>query len=367
MNEVNHPSDNTQDQSKLNSEESPQIESAEIITPQDAKNPTPVQALNINTSPTTSSLSPIGVQNGTPTVDIQQAHLPIQAMQFSGGEHAGPILSDSEADRQINRMTRRSLLWGTGAVLGSYGLWSWINTRRLDNGVLWPLRRVLELNEQIALDIQDNKRLAPEFAQTAAIEPQINPADGGYGVNSDLDMESWKLRLLGLEDMKAAVMPDASTFSDTGNAPEPAVELTMKDILAFKKYEMITELKCIEGWSAIVHWSGARLADLIAKYPPMRVNSDDAHPPRVSYVSLETPDGAYYVSIDMLSAMHPQTLLCYEMNGKPLPALHGAPLRLVIPIKYGIKNIKQIGTIRFSEVRPNDYWGERGYDWYAGH
>jgi DMSO/TMAO reductase YedYZ molybdopterin-dependent catalytic subunit len=53
------------------------------------------------------------------------------------------------------------------------------------------------------------------------------------------------------------------------------------------------------------------------------------------------------------------------MNGAPLPLLHGAPLRLAIPVKYGIKNIKRIGTIRFTDVRPADFWGERGYDWYA--
>ena len=66
------------------------------------------------------------------------------------------------------------------------------------------------------------------------------------------------------------------------------------------------------------------------------------------------------------AAFHPQTLLCYEMNGEPLDTQHGALLRLVIPVKYGIKNIKRIGTIRFTDERPADYWAERGYDWYAG-
>ena len=64
--------------------------------------------------------------------------------------------------------------------------------------------------------------------------------------------------------------------------------------------------------------------------------------------------------------MHPQTLLCYEMNGAPLTMQHGAPLRLAIPVKYGIKNIKRIGTITYSAGRPGDYWAEQGYDWYAG-
>ena len=84
------------------------------------------------------------------------------------------------------------------------------------------------------------------------------------------------------------------------------------------------------------------------------------------YISLETPDGDYYVGLDMASALHPQTLLCYEMNGQPLTSGHGAPLRLVVPVKYGIKNLKCIGKIDFSDSRPRDYWAERGYDWYAG-
>jgi DMSO/TMAO reductase YedYZ molybdopterin-dependent catalytic subunit len=68
----------------------------------------------------------------------------------------------------------------------------------------------------------------------------------------------------------------------------------------------------------------------------------------------------------MASALHPQTLLCYEMNGTPLPPGHGYPLRLIIPVKYGIKNLKRIGNLSFSNERPPDYWFERGYDYYSG-
>ena len=79
-----------------------------------------------------------------------------------------------------------------------------------------------------------------------------------------------------------------------------------------------------------------------------------------------TPNQGYFVGLDMESAMHPQALLCYEMNSAPLTAEHGAPLRLVIPVKYGIKNIKRIGSIQFTDQRPEDYWANEGYDWYAG-
>ena len=81
---------------------------------------------------------------------------------------------------------------------------------------------------------------------------------------------------------------------------------------------------------------------------------------------MSTPDDHYYVGIDTPSALHPQTLLCYEMNGQPLPRRHGAPLRLIIPVKYGVKNLKNIGKMFFSNDRPRDYWFERGYDYYCG-
>jgi DMSO/TMAO reductase YedYZ molybdopterin-dependent catalytic subunit len=87
----------------------------------------------------------------------------------------------------------------------------------------------------------------------------------------------------------------------------------------------------------------------------------------LDYVALETRDRECYVGLDMASALHPQTLLCYEMDGRPLTPEHGAPLRLVIPVKNGIKNLKRIGTIRFTDAGPADYWAERGYDWYSGH
>lgn len=153
---------------------------------------------------------------------------------------------------------------------------------------------------------------------------------------------------------------------------EPGLLLTLADIKRLPRVEMTTQLKCIEGWSVIVNWAGARLSDFMEAYqPPTRNNSspDVRNRPQdlVRYISMETPDGEYYVGMDMRSALHPQTLLCYEMNGQALSAQHGAPLRLVTPVKYGIKHIKRIGRIAFTDTRPKDYWAERGYDWYSGH
>src|SRR5260370_27671807 len=131
---------------------------------------------------------------------------------------------------------------------------------------------------------------------------------------------------------------------------------TLAEIQALPRIDMVTEFKCIEGWSQIMRFTGARLADLVQVVQPKTTR----------YVGLETPNSQYYVGLDGESAMHPQTLLCYEMNGAPLTADHGAPLRLAIPVKYGIKNLKRAGRIFFTDERPRDYWAERGYDWYAG-
>ncbi len=111
----------------------------------------------------------------------------------------------------------------------------------------------------------------------------------------------------------------------------------------------------------VTQFAGARFSEFTAKFAP---GSEKAR-----YVGMATPDGGYYVGLDTPSALHPQTLLAYQMNGQNLGDLeddHGAPLRLVIPVKYGIKNIKRIGKIAYGETEPPDYWRKRGYDFYAG-
>ena len=135
--------------------------------------------------------------------------------------------------------------------------------------------------------------------------------------------------------------------------------ISLDEIKALPKTEIIFDFKCIEGWSQISHWGGVKFSDFAKKY--------NLYPQTLmNYAGLITPDKKYYVGIDIASMMHPQTLLCYEMNGKPLPLKHGYPLRLMIPVKYGIKSLKRIGTLFFSNTPPPDYWYERGYDYYSG-
>ncbi len=257
---------------------------------------------------------------------------------------------NAAVEQQMRQMSRRSFLWGAVAVGSTYGGWRWLISRRDEDGIPWPFRRVLENNGDLARDYFRSTRLAPTFAKTAISPPRIN---GDIGLGEDFDIQKWKLRVEGLA------------------SGEP-LEVSLKEIKSLPRVEMTTELKCIEGWSIVVNWAGVRLSDFMKKYPPatrsgeeldLKNKPDDV----MNYVGMATPDGEYYVGLDRESALHPQTLLCYEMNGQPLTSQHGAPLRLVIPVKYGIKNIKRIGLIQYSDRRPKDYWAEQGYDWYSGH
>ena len=141
----------------------------------------------------------------------------------------------------------------------------------------------------------------------------------------------------------------------------PGLLLQLPDISCLPRLELVTQFKCIEGWSQIVHWAGVRMADFLELYPPALI---DGKEPR--YVYMETPDGDYYTGYDMRIMRHPQTLLVTDMMGAPLTQKHGAPLRLHMPTKYGYKQIKRIGLIAYTDTQPDDYWTKLGYDWYAG-
>jgi DMSO/TMAO reductase YedYZ molybdopterin-dependent catalytic subunit len=243
--------------------------------------------------------------------------------------------NDAAIDADVRRRTRRDFIVAGVAAAAGLGGWKWLTSRPKEDGAPWPLRRMLELNERVAGAYFSPRRLSPTYDASRITRPaRLN---GGIGLDAKADMAGWRLNIEG------AAVP---------------VSLTLDDVRALPHREMITEFRCIEGWSTIAQWTGARLADLMARFPP---------PQPVRYVALETPGRGYYVGLDIASAMHPQTLLAWALNGEPLSWNHGAPLRLAIPIKYGVKNIKRIATIRWTNVRPSDFWAQQGYDWYCGH
>ncbi len=255
-------------------------------------------------------------------------------------------LSDDEAKSEMSKRSRRGfLVGGATALVGIFG-WRWMPDETKQN----LLRRTFEFNERVSQIFYNPKRLAPEFPPELA-GARVN---GAEGLSGDFNLADWRLRVGGLMNRNEDLI------------------LTLDDIKALPRVEMTTELKCIEGWSVICNWAGARFSDFAAKYQPKTRNGNspdiENNPENLArYVSLVTPDEAYYVGWDMPSILHPQTLLAYEMNGQPLTMEHGAPLRLATATKYGIKQIKRIGRIEFTDERPADYWAERGYDWYSGH
>ena len=262
--------------------------------------------------------------------------------------------AEAAALRAAGMRTRRSFLI-TGALgLAGLGGWRWLVSQPNVQGLPGPLRKVHEFNAALSNAYYKNTRLAPEFARSQVQRVRTN---GKVGLGKDFDPAAWRLTVLG--------------YAPAGAAPRRQ-EFTLEQLKALPRTEMTVEFKCIEGWSAIVNWAGVRLSDFLARYPLATASGQPANPAGAPqdlapYVGLTTPDDKYYVGIEMESALHPQTLLCYEMNGQPLTDAHGAPLRLVTPLKYGIKHLKRMGTMAFTREQPRDYWAELGYDWHSGH
>jgi DMSO/TMAO reductase YedYZ molybdopterin-dependent catalytic subunit len=242
------------------------------------------------------------------------------------------------SSKEIRNKTIRSFaiffLLIAAAVLG----WKWLIHQPKDNRVPTPLRAVLNGNENLFNNyIYSANNISKAWPPDDAA-PRVR-VNGDIGLKGVFDTATWKLQVV--------------------QKPGDTLFLSLDEIKALPKTEVIFDFKCIEGWSQVTHWGGVKFSDFVKKY-------NLAGEAAMKYVGLSTPDKQYYVGIDTRSIMHPQTILCYEMNGRPLPLSQGYPLRLIIPVKYGIKHLKRVGTVFFSTSKPKDYWYERGYDYYSG-
>jgi hypothetical protein len=208
---------------------------------------------------------------------------------------------------------------------------------------------------------------APEYARSKAVRSFRRNGDIGL---ADLKIEDWRLQLVGVGDVTSYSQyskdvtswmygtdppPEESDDVDISvpakkpamheddakgaavsmkpmempeSAPQriPGLLLTMADVRKLPRIEMVTEFKCIEGWSEIVCWGGVRLRDFLEAFPPQIEEASQFHPSAFvnslpEYIAFETPDGQYYVGIERQVALHPQTLLAYEMNGQVLPRI----------------------------------------------
>jgi DMSO/TMAO reductase YedYZ molybdopterin-dependent catalytic subunit len=253
-----------------------------------------------------------------------------RALTKATGHH-----KDLTTDQQITRRTFVS--FSAFALLGAAAWKSWFLLKDAvhTSGVQTPLRKGLDLDDKLFKHTLSPNHLAKTYPkEQAAKNVRYNS-----GIGLGADPATWRLQVT--------------------KANGETLSIPLDDLKALPKTDYAFEFKCIEGWSQVSWWGGVRFSDFVQHYDLEKETTLD-------YVGLSTPDDRYYAGIDTPSAMHPQTLLCYEMNGQPLPTRHGAPLRLIIPIKYGVKNLKCIGKMFFSNNRPRDYWFERGYDYYCG-
>ena len=260
-----------------------------------------------------------------------------------------PVLTGAAAQQEMHRLTRRSFNVGAAAALAGLGAWTWLTMAASENGVPWPLRRILRFNQRLAEGYLSNDRPAPTFPAESVQGPART--NGLVGLTDEVSGADWRLRV-----------------QHEGRADQA---IPLGAVQALPRSDLVTELKCVEGWSEVMHFAGVRFVDFATGFALATRSGRTPDPARdphdlYRYVYLATPDESYYVGLDVASALHPQTLLCDTMGGEPLSPEHGAPVRLVTTVKYGIKNIKWLGLIRFQDRRPTDFWTERGYDWYAG-
>ena len=132
---------------------------------------------------------------------------------------------------------------------------------------------------------------------------------------------------------------------------------SLEQLLAMPRLTYTVKHHCVEGWSAIATWSGVRLAALAERVEVL---------PAARYVDFVSFDSGYSNGWDLASALHPQTILAYAWNDRPLGPDHGAPLRLYSPTKLGYKNTKYLLSVEFTAARPGGYWEDQGYPWFGG-
>jgi DMSO/TMAO reductase YedYZ molybdopterin-dependent catalytic subunit len=215
---------------------------------------------------------------------------------------------------------------------------------------------VLDSAETFNLKLQrlllSHQPLAPEFA-----EADISPVFKANGSIDPDDPEYRRLAAGGFADWTLTV----------GGMVRRPLRLSLAELRKLPARTQITRHDCVEGWSCIGKWTGARLGPLLLQAGLL---------PGARYIVFrcaDTLDGAsYYESIGLQDAFHPQTLLAYEMNGRPLDIAHGAPLRLRLERQLGYKMAKYVMGIEavdsFDHIAggKGGYWEDRGDEWYAG-
>ena len=237
-------------------------------------------------------------------------------------------------DRQLSQSTRRQFL-ARGLTLGGIGL---LSACRIDDNATAEaaLSRISCFNDRIQGWLFDSSRLAPTYPESMITRPF--PFNAFYDESRvpEVDGASFLLEVTGLVANKRS--------------------WTLHQLRALPKYTQVTRHICVEGWSAIGKWGGPRFGDFLRA-----VGADLS----ARYVGFQCADD-YYTSIDMATALHPQTLLALDWDGQPLPPRYGFPMKLRMPTKLGYKNPKHIRAIFVSNSFNRGYWEDQGYNWFGG-
>jgi len=252
---------------------------------------------------------------------------------------------------------RRGWLKGLGA--SAAGLWLAACDKLTQNPrSLAVLQSAEGLTRRVQRLVIDRKALAREYSP-ADISPDFRP----NGTIHPQDPDYLALAANGFADFRLVV----------DGLVERPLSLSLAELRAAPSRTQITRHDCVEGWSSIGKWTGARLGPLLdraglkpaARYIVFHC-ADTLDP--------NAPDGLrrYYESIDLIDAYHPQTLLAYAMNDRPLPIPHGAPLRLRLERQLGYKQAKYVMRVEATDSLAHlaggkgGFWEDRGYEWYAG-
>jgi DMSO/TMAO reductase YedYZ molybdopterin-dependent catalytic subunit len=205
-----------------------------------------------------------------------------------------------------------------------------------DESVNRFLTAVSRLNDRAQAALFDPKRLAPTYTEAQLTRPF--PFNAYYGIDEvpQVDGSDYKLTVSGL-------IADKRPW-------------TVEQLYELPQETQITEHVCVEGWSMIGKWTGTPLRIVLEK-----IGADTT----AKYVGFMCADG-YYESMDMPTALHPQTLLTFSYDGEQLPAKYGFPMKLRMPTKLGYKNPKHIVEMFVTNTFPGGYWVDQGYNWFGG-
>src|ERR1700716_1835715 len=241
------------------------------------------------------------------------------------------LLRASGAARQIERrlFLKQGLSLGALTLLTGCDVTDTTNVQRVLNGIS-------EWNDRTQAAIFNPRRLMPTYPESRAIKDFRYNAYFGQSQVPKVDGASYKLNLSGLVGSRKP--------------------WTLDELYALPQESQVTRHVCVEGWSMIGKWTGVPFRTFL-----QRIGADTT----AKYVGFECADG-YYSSIDMASALHPQTFLTFKISDEILAPRYGYPLKLRIPTKLGFKNPKWIMAMYVTNRFLGGFWEDRGYNWLGG-